>query len=84
VVLRDRVVRSDASEDEMSAFRVTAPATRKRIELRHESPDYPREVLMTLDVGGQELTVPVNDDRSVPTLLLRMPTSYRVTIEGVS
>ena len=62
-------------------FRLTAPATRTRVELRHEAPGYEREVLMTLDVDGQPLTVPVADDRSLPTLLKRLPQAFTVTVE---
>ena len=72
----------------MSAFPLTAPATRVGLSERFVAPDYAREVLMTLRIGderdAQKIVVPVNDPRSLDTLGKRLPTEYRLTVAEVT
>ena len=72
----------------MSAFPLSAPATRVGLSERFQAPDFEREVLMTLRIGdgrdAQKIVVPVNDSRTLETLGKRLPTEYRLTIAEVT
>jgi hypothetical protein len=72
----------------MTAFRVTAPATRVGLQERFMAPKFEREVLMSLRIGdtadAQTIVVPVADSRTLATLLKRMATEYRLIVEEAS
>ena len=65
-------------------MKLTAHATRTRLEEVTEAPGFTRTVLMTLAIGDQSLTVPVDDKRTLDTLNKRLPTAFVVTIEEAS